>query len=84
MREDGGKLDAAAVDQVDGALVRVRIDDRADDCQLLLVDILEAERMRRAGFRDAEEQDSRAALGGGEGLRGGDGVADALDRAYGR
>lgn len=38
-----------------------------------------AERMRRAGFRDAEEQDSRAALGGGEGLRGGDGVADALD-----
>ena len=35
--------------------------------------------MRRAGFRDAEEQDSRAALGGGECLRGGDGVADALD-----
>lgn len=57
MRDDRRDLNAAGVDELYGAQVRIRVDERALDGELFLVDVEKRHFVGRFHLRHAEEQD---------------------------
>lgn len=73
------QLDAAVVDEGDGPVVGVRVDEGTHDIQLLIIDVKGAELVQLVHGVNGEEEDGGAPLADLKGLLHGDGVAHALD-----